>query len=212
MGVDGRSSMYPSGCPKRIRNDAMPKQSTATAFDHDSTLVLALELSGKGWEVGAVLPGVSRRPRRNLPAREHGGVAAADRTLEGRSAAGRPRLTPDHCWPTKPAATGSGSRVICWRAASRCRSCIQPASRWNDAGGGIKTDRIDLDMLLRTLLAWLRGEPRVCSIVRIPSEAEEDMRRPEQETRASGERAGRIGEPHRGACCACKASPASSRV
>jgi len=36
-------------------------------------------------------------------------------------------------------------------------------------------------MLLRTLLAWLRGEPRVCSMVRIPSEAEEDMRRPERE-------------------------------
>ena len=48
----------------------MPKQSTATAFDHDSTLVLALELSGKGWEVGAVLPGVARRPRRSLPARD----------------------------------------------------------------------------------------------------------------------------------------------
>ena len=48
----------------------MPKQSTATAFDHDSTLVLALELSGKGWEVGAVLPGVVRRPRRSLPARD----------------------------------------------------------------------------------------------------------------------------------------------
>src|ERR1035441_48946 len=30
-------------------------------------------------------------------------------------------------------------------------------------------------MLLRTLLAWLRGEPRVCSMVRIPSVAEEDM-------------------------------------
>ena len=48
-------------------------------------------------------------------------------------------------------------------------------------GRRAKTDRIDLDMLLRTLLAWLRGEPRVCSIVRIPSEAEEDMRRPERE-------------------------------
>ena len=36
-------------------------------------------------------------------------------------------------------------------------------------------------MLLRTLLAWLRGEPRVCSMVRIPSETEEDMRRPERE-------------------------------
>jgi transposase len=42
-------------------------------------------------------------------------------------------------------------------------------------------DRIDLDMLLRTLLAWLRGEPRVCSMVRIPSEVEEDRRRPERE-------------------------------
>jgi len=48
----------------------MPKQPTATAFDHDSTLVLALELSGQGWDVSAVLPGVSRRPRRSLPARD----------------------------------------------------------------------------------------------------------------------------------------------
>ena len=52
----------------------MPKQSTATAFDHDSTLVLALELSGKGWEVGAVLPGVTRRPRRGLAARDMAGL------------------------------------------------------------------------------------------------------------------------------------------
>ena len=52
----------------------MQKQSTATAFDHDSTLVLALELSGKGWEVGAVLPGVTRRPRRGLAARDMAGL------------------------------------------------------------------------------------------------------------------------------------------
>src|SRR3546814_5643068 len=41
-----------------------------------------------------------------------------------------------------------------------------------------KTDRIDLDMLLRSFLAWLRGEPRVCSMVRVPSAAEEEKRRP----------------------------------
>src|SRR3954452_21690840 len=29
----------------------------------------------------------------------------------------------------------------------------------------------------RTLLAWLRGEPRVCSMVPIPDEADEDERR-----------------------------------
>ena len=28
----------------------------ATAFDHDSTLVVAMELSGKSWQLGAVIP------------------------------------------------------------------------------------------------------------------------------------------------------------
>jgi transposase len=40
-----------------------------------------------------------------------------------------------------------------------------------------KSDTIDGETLLRTLLAWLRGEPRVCSMVRPPSVAEEDRRR-----------------------------------
>jgi transposase len=40
-----------------------------------------------------------------------------------------------------------------------------------------KTDMIDVEMLLRTLMAWLRGEPRVCSMVPIPSEADEEARR-----------------------------------
>ena len=30
-----------------------------------------------------------------------------------------------------------------------------------------KSDGIDAELLLRTLLAWLRGEPRVCSMVPI---------------------------------------------
>ena len=44
-----------------------------------------------------------------------------------------------------------------------------------------KTDALDVEMLLRTTLAWLRGEPRVCSMVPVPSEAEEDGRRPLRE-------------------------------
>ncbi|TAI59662.1 IS110 family transposase, partial [Bradyrhizobium sp. Leo170] len=40
-----------------------------------------------------------------------------------------------------------------------------------------KTDRIDGELLLRTLMAYLRGEPRVVRIVRVPSVAEEDARR-----------------------------------
>ena len=40
-----------------------------------------------------------------------------------------------------------------------------------------KTDRIDLEKLMRTFLAYLRGEPRVCSMVHVPSVEEEDRKR-----------------------------------
>jgi len=40
-----------------------------------------------------------------------------------------------------------------------------------------KTDKIDGEVLLRTLLAFKRGEPRVCAMVVAPSPEEEDRRR-----------------------------------
>jgi transposase len=40
-----------------------------------------------------------------------------------------------------------------------------------------KTDRIDGEALVRTLLAHKRGEPRVCAMVRVPTPEEEDRRR-----------------------------------
>ena len=40
-----------------------------------------------------------------------------------------------------------------------------------------KTDRIDGETLLRVLMAYKRGEPRVCAMVRPPSVEEEDRRR-----------------------------------
>jgi transposase len=40
-----------------------------------------------------------------------------------------------------------------------------------------KTDRLDGETLVRTLLAWKRGEPRVCAMVKVPSPEEEDRRR-----------------------------------
>jgi transposase len=40
-----------------------------------------------------------------------------------------------------------------------------------------KTDKIDGEALVRALLAYKRGEPRVCAMVRIPSVEEEDRRR-----------------------------------
>lgn len=40
-----------------------------------------------------------------------------------------------------------------------------------------KTDKIDGEGLLRALLAFKRGEPRVCSMVRVPTPRDEDRRR-----------------------------------
>lgn len=45
----------------------------------------------------------------------------------------------------------------------------------------VKTDKVDGEILVRTLLAWKRGEPRVCSMVRAPSPEDEDRRRPSRE-------------------------------
>jgi transposase len=55
---------------------------------------------------------------------------------------------------------------------------VDPASvatsRWRRRA---KTDRIDGEALVRTLLAYKRGEPRVCAMVKAPTPEEEDRRR-----------------------------------
>jgi transposase len=48
-------------------------------------------------------------------------------------------------------------------------------------GRRAKTDRIDGELLLRTLMAHLRGEPRVVRIVKVPSVEQEDARRASRE-------------------------------
>lgn len=55
---------------------------------------------------------------------------------------------------------------------------IDPASlQVNRRARQAKTDRIDAERMLRAMMAYLRGEPKVWSVVRVPSVAEEDDRR-----------------------------------
>ena len=44
-----------------------------------------------------------------------------------------------------------------------------------------KTDRLDTALLKRVFLGWLRGEHKHCSMVAIPTLAEEDAKRPNRE-------------------------------
>src|SRR5258708_2607136 len=184
MGVGGRGINLPVGFPRaRDRRVEMSEPSapatTETAFDHDTTLVVALELSGKSWEVGAIVPGVTRRPRRRLAPR-----AMTDLLIQlerWRAEALKAGRTVRRVVVTYEAGRDGFWIARYLRAHGIEVHVVHPASIPVERGRRAKTDRIDLDMLLRTFLAWLRGEPRVCSIVPIPDVTEEDMRRPERE-------------------------------
>jgi transposase len=149
----------------------------ATAFEHDSTLVLALETSGKAWDLGAVVPGVSRRPKRHFEARAVEAVLSAIASwkveaLRAGHVISRVVLTyeagRDGFWLARHL-LGLGLEVHVMQPSS------VPVER---KGRRAKTDRLDLDILLGAFLRWLRGEPRACTMVRVPGIAEEDARLP----------------------------------
>jgi transposase len=126
--------------------------STETTFDPSGTMVIALELSGKSWEVGAIAPGLSRRPRRRLrPCDMSGLLTQLERwQSETRKAGGTAR---------RVVLTYEAGRDGFWIARYLLTRGIQveimhPASILVERKGRrAKTDRIDLDRLLRTFLA-----------------------------------------------------------
>jgi transposase len=64
---------------------------------------------------------------------------------------------------------------------------IDPSSiQVNRRARRAKTDGIDLEMLMRALLAYLRGEPRVCSMVHVPTVEDEDRKRSSRERERLG--------------------------
>src|SRR5215831_17214406 len=90
---------------------------------------------------------------------------------------------------TKLATTASGS-TACSKHTGIRNYVIDPASLQVDRRARrVKTDHVDVERLLRSLMAYLRGEPKVWSVVRVPSVAEEDDRRLHRERgRLVGER------------------------
>ena len=126
---------------------------------------------------------MSRRPSRHLEARDIGGLAKAIEPWKGEAG------TAGH--ETRRVVVGYEAGVDGFWIARALREhgvevyVIHPASLSVERRGRrAKTDRIDLDILLRALLGWLRGEPRHCTMAAIPSEAEEDLREPGRQREA----------------------------
>ena len=150
------------------------------AVDYNTTLVLALETSAKNWVVAAHVPGTGVVKAKQVIASNADALEAAVEGYRRRAAAGGRII--ERVILVYEAGYG-GFWLARWLKARGIEvHVIQPSSvpveRKKRRG---KSDKIDVDLLLRTLLAWLRGEPRVCSMVPIPDEVAEDARRPSRE-------------------------------
>jgi transposase len=148
----------------------------AAAVDYDSTVVVVVEISERSWVVGAQIPGVdrSRKPKRTIAP----SAAALFEVLDQY----RRRAAEAGYQVTREIVAYEAGYSGFWLARAlreRGAECyvIHPSSvPVSRPLRRAKTDRIDVDLLLRTLLAWLRGEPRACSMVPIPSLSDEDAR------------------------------------
>src|SRR5437588_10579850 len=150
------------------------------AVDYERTLILSIEVSNQSWVLAAQVPGLPHTKAKRTVDREAEALMAAIAGYRSRAAAmGRSIERVIAVYE----AGWSGFWLARWLTRHKVEVyVIQPSSVPVDRRmRRAKSDRIDADMLLRTLLAWLRGEPRVCSMVPVPDEATEDARRPMRE-------------------------------
>jgi len=153
--------------------------STPTA-GHCGTIFIAIELSQKTWLVTLHSPDRDRISRHKLEGGDHTGLLALIDKARGRATeklGSAPRVVScyeagyDGFWLHR-LLEAAGIANFVFDAAS---IAVEQRSRRS------KTDRIDGELLLRTLMAYLRGEPRVVRIVRVPSVEQEDARRVSRE-------------------------------
>src|SRR5882757_463386 len=159
----------------------MQASSVATpTVEHCGTVFVAIELSQKSWLVTLHSPGRDRISRHKLDGGDHAGLLALidrERDRASRTAGGVPVVAScyeagyDDFWL---------HRLLL--AAGITNYVFDPSSIAVDQRARrVKTDRIDGERMLRTLMAYLRGEPRVVRIVRVPTAEQEDARRATRE-------------------------------
>ncbi len=150
-----------------------------TALNQDSTLIAVIEMGLKSWLVGAILPGVDRQPLKKLDPDEESLLELLHRWREEAARAGRPvaRLCVAY------EAGRDGFWLARWLGMRGIEAYVIhptsiPVSREHRRA---KTDRLDVGLLLRAFLGWLRGEAKHCSMAAVPTLAEEDAKRPSRE-------------------------------
>jgi transposase len=149
------------------------------AFEQNSTLVIVVELSHSSWLVAGVVPGIERRPLKKLDP----DPAALLHLVQGwRDRAVKAGRTIDRIVLAFEAGR-DGFWLARWLRARGVETFVMHSTSVavSREHRRAKTDRLDTEMLIRVFLGWLRGEPRHCKMVAIPTLEEEDARRPSRE-------------------------------
>ena len=147
---------------------------------HIGTIFVAIELSQKSWLITMHSPDRDRISRHKLEAGDHAGfLALIDRVREraARALGTVPKVV--SCYEAGYDGFWLHRLLL---AAGITNHVFDPASIAVDRRARrAKSDRIDGELLLRTLMAYLRDEPRVVRIVHVPSREQEDARRESRE-------------------------------
>ena len=149
------------------------------ALDQHSTLIAVIELSRSSWLAGGVVPGIEREPTKKLAPDTAALLALLDRWRDEAAASGHP--------VTRICVAYEAGRDGFWLARwlrARGIEChvIHPTSvSVSREHRRAKTDRLDLGLLKRAFLGWLRGEKKHCSMVMVPTREAEDGKRPLRE-------------------------------
>jgi transposase len=152
----------------------------AAATGQDGTISLAFELSKSRWLVARLLPGSSKISRFRLDGGDTAGLLQLLTEARRKAAQlGFPKARIVSCYE----AGYDGFWLHRWLLDHGVDNrVLDPASiEVPRRARRAKTDKIDLDKLMRVQLALDRGEPRVCSVVHVPTVAQEDAKRSSRE-------------------------------
>ena len=158
--------------------EAQTVNSPPPTVSRDETIrcLLAIELSKKSWIVAVNTPLADKVSRHTLEACDWKGLLELIARM-------RTRVIQTLDRPVEVVSCYEAGYDGFWlhrllEAHGVRNYVIDPASvQVNRRARRVKTDNIDVGRLLRSLMAYLRGEPKVWSVVRVPSVTEEDDRR-----------------------------------
>ena len=149
------------------------------ALDQDSTLIAVIEMSQASWLVGTIVPGIERHPLKKLAPDAEELLRLLYRWRDEATKAGRTVRRIAVAFE----AGRDGFWLARWLRMRGIETHVIHASSVavSREHRRAKTDRLDVELLKRAFLGWLRGERDHCKMAAIPSVQQEDARRPSRE-------------------------------